>query len=260
MPLSQQECVLAIRVHSAALADVAQANLDADVEFCPGWSVRDLVHHVTQVHWFWTTIVEERLSQAPEEGRPEPAADDSMVAVFRAGAERLAAVLASADPADACWTWAPTRQDVGFVIRHQVQEIVMHHWDAAQAAGRLIEVAPEVAGDSVDEFLHVSVSNADDPADPVPPPMGSAFSLTSTDLDVAWVVVDGPAQPGIVEVTVTTSADTGGVPEVRGSATALLLWLYGRVEADPASRADTSGVDASDAKLLQRFRALCFTN
>jgi len=65
MSLTQEQCTSVIAAHSAALADIAGTNLDGKVEFCPGWTVRDLVHHVTEVHWFWATIVEDRITERP---------------------------------------------------------------------------------------------------------------------------------------------------------------------------------------------------
>jgi hypothetical protein len=63
MPLTQQECTAAIAEHSSGFADAAAGNLDAQVEFCPGWTVRDVVHHLTTVQWFWATLVEKGLTE-----------------------------------------------------------------------------------------------------------------------------------------------------------------------------------------------------
>ena len=54
----------AIAEHSAGFAAAADG-VDAEVEHCPGWTVADLVGHLTEVHWFWGTIVEERLKRRP---------------------------------------------------------------------------------------------------------------------------------------------------------------------------------------------------
>ena len=100
-----------------------------------------MVHHLTGVQWFWATLVEHGQTERPDDleragaGRRRDGLD-----VFRAGAERLVRVLADADPATPVWTWAPTKQDAGFVIRHQVQEAVGHHWDVAHAAGRSVRI------------------------------------------------------------------------------------------------------------------------
>lgn len=255
--LTPDRCMSAIAEHSAGLAAAADGRLDAPVEFCPGWTVRDLLHHVTRVHWFWATIVEEGLQAPPEDSRrPGAAPDGTVLETFSTGAERLVRVLGAADPGAPCWTWAPTRQDAAFVIRHQVQEAAVHHWDAAHAAGRGIDIAPEVAGDSVDEFLGISVSNLGDPADPLPPALDGRFALRCTDAEEAWVVADG-SRPGLALATRTTAADVeaGAVPAVSGTAGQLLLWLYDR-HGDPSGEADTTAVDV---ELLARFRALCFT-
>jgi len=262
MPLTPQQCTSTIAAHSAALADIAEGNLDADVEFCPGWTVRDLVHHVTQVHWFWATIVEDRLTQRPTHlVDPEAASDEETLPAFRAGAERLVRVLSATNPSTPVWTWAPHQQDAAFVIRHQVQEIVVHHWDAAHAAGRSIEVSPEVGADSVDEMLQFSVVNAanvDD--DPLPPALAGTFAIRAGDSDDAWVVTDGN-QPGLSHVTRATGAevDAQDLPAVTGTGGQLIRWLYGRL-GDPAGDADTSAVDAAHPDLLPRFRKLCFTD
>jgi uncharacterized protein (TIGR03083 family) len=256
--LTQQECLTAIAKHSAGFADIAAGNLDAEVEFCPGWTVRDLVHHVTQVHWFWATIVEEGRTERPDDlGELDKAPDDTTIETFHSGADRLIRVLGTVDPAKPVWTWAPAQQDAAFVIRHQVQEIVGHHWDAAHAAGRGIDLAPNVAADSVDEFLHFSVSNADDVDDPLPPALDGRFGVACTDSDAAWVLADGNP-PGTVAVSATSSEALRGdeVATVTGTGRQLLLWLYDR-HGDPSGDADLSAVDPP---LLQRFRALCYTD
>jgi uncharacterized protein (TIGR03083 family) len=260
MPLTQQECTAAIAEHCSGFADAAAGNLDAPVEFCPGWKVRDVVHHLTQVHWFWATIVEDGLTERPQDlDRPEPAPDESIIETFRSGAERLVRVLGVADPAARVWTWAPAQQDAGFVIRHQVQEAVGHHWDVAHAAGRTVQISPAVGADAVDEFLHFSVSNADDAAgdDPLPAPLEGRLGLACTDSDAAWLVADG-ALPGTATVSRTDRAGLAadGVPTVSGTGGQLLLWLYDR-HGGTSGEADVGDVDPA---LLQRFRGLCFTD
>ena len=98
MTLSTFDCIAAITEHSAGFAEVTRDNLDARVEHCPDWSVADLVWHLTEVHWFWSTIAAEQLSAPPEEGRRPPRPDDAgLVDAFKAGAVRLVEVLREAD-------------------------------------------------------------------------------------------------------------------------------------------------------------------
>jgi len=221
------EQIAAITEHSAGFADATRENLESPVAHCPGWTVADLVWHLTEVHWFWATIAEERLQSPPDESRrPARASDDGLVDAFVAGAGRLVHVLREADQSAPCWTWAPHQQDVAFITRHQVQEAAVHHWDAVHAAGGTLVLDAEVAADAVDEFLTFSLS---------PDPAGSAggFALRASDTGDTWGVADGDA------------------PVLEATASDLLLWLYDRVDLD------TSAVPA-DA--VARFREGCATD
>ena len=248
MTLSTFDCIAAITEHSAGFAEVTRDNLDARVEHCPDWSVADLVWHMTEVHWFWSTIAGELLSSPPDEGRRPPRPDDAgLVDAFKAGAVRLVEALREADQTAPCWTWAGWQQDVAFITRHQVQEAAVHHWDAVNAAGGSLTFEPAVAADSIDEFLHFSVASDDDPDEPTTPPLDGTLAFRATDTGDAWTLTDG-ARPGTARVT---SGTTDGVPTLEATASDLILWLYQRTDLD------TSAVPGD---LLARFRAICFTD
>lgn len=244
-----------IAEHSAGLARAAERNLDAPVEHCPGWTVADLVWHVTEVHWFWARMVAGLLSAPPEDeegpDRPEP---DQLISGFTAGAEHLVRVLADADPAAACWTWAPTQQNTGFVRRHQVQEAAVHHWDAEHAAGRDLALGTAMSVDAIDEFLTFSVRTVHDPAENPRPNLDGALVLAASDAGIEWTVTDDN-QPGTV--TFSTGSAQPGLARVTGSASDLLLWLYGRVPL-PVT-AGSAGQPAAE-QLVSRFRALSYTD
>lgn len=267
--LTTQQCLAAIERHSAELADAARGNLDARVEHCPDWSVADLVWHVTGVQWFWARIAEDLPLERPqhlmeEENRPaRPDSGDDLLALFRATTSDLVRVLGGADQSAACWTWAP-QQDVAFITRHQVQEAMVHAWDAANAAGRNLDLDAAAATDAVEEFLTVSVSSAEDPADPPRPPLEGAIWICACagaeGPSPTWLVIDGPV-PGTVAwqrvADGTEPADlVPGVPLAGGHSdpVAVLLWLYGRV-ADPFD-----GGLTGDPGVLTRFRALTYTD
>jgi uncharacterized protein (TIGR03083 family) len=248
MPIAAYDMLDAIGGYSTGFADAARGNLDATVESCPGWSMADLVWHLTEVQWFWATIVDERLGAPPDESRrPARPPADQLLETFLDGAEHLVEVLGSADGSDAVWTWAPAQHDVAFVSRHQVQEAAVHNWDAAHARGHDLVIACAVAEDAVDEFLTFSVSSDADPADTPRPSLAGSFCLRCTDAEGSWTLSDGTA-PGTVAATRGTAE---GVATIQASVSELLLWLYGRVTID------TSDVDLD---LLGRFRALCFTD
>lgn len=237
----------AIASHSDGLAQAAARDLDAPVEHCPGWDVAALVEHVIDVHWFWATIARERLQEPPDEARrPGPPGRGDLLETMREGANRLVEVLREADQSSPVWTWAPTRHDVAFITRHQVQEAAVHHWDAAHAVGRDIEIEDPVAVDSIDEFLNFSVSSDDDPASPARPSLNGCLVLRSTS-GPSWTVRDGNGA-GTIGVTRGAAA---GAASITASSGDLLLWLYGRKDLE---RGNVSG------DLVERFRALSFTN
>jgi uncharacterized protein (TIGR03083 family) len=242
-----------IAAHSAGLADAATGNLHAPVRSCPGWTVADLVWHVSKVHWFWGTIAAERLSEPPGEdrqpARPQP---EQLIAAFLAGADRLVSVLGSAEQSAAVWTWAPTQRDVAFITRHQVQEAAVHHWDAEDAAGRSLSFEAPMAIDSIEEFLTFSTSTVHDHPDVARPDLGGALVLAASDGQASWTIRDG-TEPGTVEFE--RGRTDPALPTVSASASDLLLWLYRRVEL-PVTATDA---DAAEA-LLSRFRNLSFTD
>jgi len=254
-PHLQFDPLAEIAEHSAGLARAAAGNLAAPVEHCPGWTVADLVWHVTEVHWFWAAIVAGLLPAPPEdeEGPQRPAAED-LISRFSAGAEHLVRVLAAADPAAACWTWAPTEQNAGFVLRHQVQEAAVHRWDAEHAAGREVALGTAMSADAIDEFLTHSMCTVHDPAEDPRPSLDGALVLSASDAGIDWTITDD-SLPGTV--TFSTGAAEPGLPRITGTASDLLLWLYGRVQL-PVT-AGPAGQAAAD-ELLSRFRALSFTD
>jgi uncharacterized protein (TIGR03083 family) len=243
-----------ITEHSAGLARAAENNLYAQVEHCPGWTVADLVWHVTEVHWFWSKIVEELPSEPPKEEGPQRPAPEELIARFSAGAEHLVRVLAAADAAAACWTWAPAQQNAGFVLRHQVQEAAVHHWDAEHAAGRDIALGTAMSADAIEEFLTFSVSTVDDQPEVPEPSLDGALVLSASDAGIDWTITDD-SLPGTV--TFSTGAAEPGLPRITGTASDLLLWLYGRVPL-PVT-AGSAGQQAAE-ELVARFRGGVYTD
>lgn len=232
--------------HSTGLADVAQANLSAPVVHCPGWSVGDLVDHVRQVHWFWAAVADGRLTAPPEDASAPPRpADPDLVPVFRDGARRLVDVLGAVEPTASVWTWAPAQQNIGFIQRHQVQEAAVHHWDAAHAAGPELTLTVPVAVDAIEEFLTFSVSSPADHPEKPRPDLNGGLVLRATDAPAAWTISDAEL-PGTVRFE-RRAADAAAT--VAGTASELLLWLYQRIS-----------LPAGDPELIDRFRALTFTN
>lgn len=246
MSLSTRRCLDAITTHSLGLAEAARENLAAEVEHCPGWTVADLVWHVTEVHWFWKTIAAGQLQQPPDETlRPQREPEERLVPAFLAGAADLVDTLRAADQAAPVWTWAPQR-DVAFITRHQVQEAAVHHWDAAFAASREIELEPDVAADGIEEFLTFSLATADEQEKLGAAPLGQDIVLSSTDGQGSWTIRDAEPEGPMTWVR----GGEEGAASVSGTTSQLLLWLYDRAELT---------LRADDDELAERFRRLRFT-
>ena len=225
----------------------ATAN-DADptlgVPTCPGWSIADLVWHLGAVHWFWTEIIETRATSPDgvEANRPSrPAAYNDLLTWAQSQADRLLAVLASSDDDVVVWTWAleATDHTVGFIRRHQVQEVAIHRWDLQNAASTSAPdpIEPEVASDSIDEMLAVSLPWSVRPEKPI---LGTVH-LHCTDTDGEWFVhTDGRVEP----------IHAKGDVAIRGAAADLLLALYKRVGLDGV---ELIGNDALARDLVDRI-------
>ncbi|MEP6817418.1 MAG: maleylpyruvate isomerase N-terminal domain-containing protein [Marmoricola sp.] len=268
MPLTLDRSLAAIAAHSRGLADAARDNLDARVEHCPEWSVADLVWHVTEVHWFWRTIAGGELDAPPDESlRPNRPDDDRLVDVFAAGAGALVETLRGADQGASCWTWA-SQKDVAFITRHQVQEVMVHHFDAANVRNEparkelrgLVDSNADLVVDAVDEFLTFSVSNPahiKENAAPLDGVLWFCGCVTAQDIDASWLINDGTV-PGTIEFSHDLTAQTDEAPAGHSVGEHcepgnLLLWLYGR-------RSDEQMFGEEPAAVVQRFRALCFTD
>lgn len=258
--------VEAIRRHTHHLRQAARDHFDEPIAACPGWTVADLVHHVTDVQWFWATIVSERLIREPptqDDPRrpPDGLAQDAALPLLAEMSDLLITAVDGPEEHQATpvWTWAPDDQTVGFVTRHQVQEAAVHDFDASMAAGVEWTIDPVVAADCVEEFLTHSVCSPADPAPAGTEPLGGPVRLLATDTPSAWEVNDG-SQPRTLDIVARSarwgqsgqdpSEETAAGDDRRLEATAgeLLLWLYGRAE-----------IGGVAADLVARFRALIWT-
>ena len=228
--IQQADYASSVERDSAGFADAARGNFAADVVACPGWNVADLVWHLREVQWFWCTVIDGRLTEPPDEASApsRPGDPEALLADFREGAADLVKAIHSADPAAACWTWAP-QKDVAFVIRHQAQEAAVHRWDAEYAAGREHHLEPEIAADSIDEFLTFSTGWVIDGSAPLP----GAVRLETTDAGGAWTVTEDDDR--VLQIVGLGHGGPGqghsrdAVTTVRGTASDLLLGLYRRV-------------------------------
>jgi uncharacterized protein (TIGR03083 family) len=166
----------ALHRESARFAAVLRdADPGASVPSCPDWDAAALLRHLTEVQWFWATIVEER-RQDPEglEEPTRPERYDDLVATFEEESDRLVRVLTEADPAEPVWMWAEDKT-VGYIRRRQAHEALIHRLDAELTTGAVTPLDPPLASDGVHEALDVMFGGC--------PPWGS-FEPTGARVDV----------------------------------------------------------------------------
>ena len=224
LPLEQQ--LDAISTEGDRFWDAIEAarDLNSQVPSCPDWDINDLAWHVLGVHAGWTELVEHPTDDPTKAFEAEVAGGDptfdntALVELGRGTMRRMVRTFGAADQSQPTWTWA-AQQDVAFITRHQVQEAAVHRWDAQTAAGVAVDpIEPEVAADSIDEFLTLGrpalTGNAAIPG---------SVHLHCTDVDGEWFVhPDGRVEP----------IHAKGDAALRGAASDLLLALYGRIPTD----------------------------
>ena len=217
--------LVAIAGESKRFYEVAStADMSVTVPGCPDWTVEDLVWHLAEVHAFWARIVEEKITDQSliEEGKPERPTDaQALIALGHAQCDRLIAALRSTDDDVPVWSWT-AQHDVGFVRRHQIQEAAVHRFDiesATPAGGS--PIAPEIAADSIDEYLTISLPAVRTWAKAADLP-GTAH-IHCTDADGEWFI-----ESNFVIERAHAKADVA----LRGTASDLLLALYQRLPVD----------------------------
>lgn len=211
-----------VAAEGAALADVAEGNLDRPVPGCPEWTVAQLVAHLGGVHAWTRRVVAaggERVS--PREMASPPEDPANLLPWFRAGVTELSAAL-SGDADAPAWTFPPNAPNtVGWWQRRQALETAVHRWDVQAAAdpGRVDVIAPDLAVTGIDEFLADFLPRA---LAANPGALTGTLHLHATDTPGEWWL-DFDAD-GLDTRRQHAKADTA----VRGPAPGLYLWLWNR--------------------------------
>ena len=251
------EHLRALRREGTALGDAAAAtDLDAPVPTCPGWTVRDLLQHMGDVHrWAATHVAErrtERVRDLPALFGPLPD-DDRLLPWYREGHAYLVETLTSADPNVQCWSFLPAPSPLGFWARRQAHETSIHRADADSARGAIRPFGPAFAADGVDELLLGFFGRApatrggldDQEARPE-----RTLHLRADDAAREWFLrIAGPSVTTSTDDAAAIDASTGDGPDcsVRASASDLYLLMW--------NRRTEIGLDVSgDTAAIQEWR------
>jgi uncharacterized protein (TIGR03083 family) len=144
---------------SARFTDLlTHADPAGTVPSCPDWSAADLLWHLTEVQWFWGSIVGRGLHD-PADARVRQAATsggyERLLGLQLEATERLLTALGAGDDGDPVWTWLDDDQTRGFVRRRQAHEVLIHRLDAEQLVGEVTPLDENLAADGVDEALRI---------------------------------------------------------------------------------------------------------
>jgi uncharacterized protein (TIGR03083 family) len=223
--------IAVIESEAARILAAYAANPGGKVPWSDRWSVNTVARHVAGSHHVVAQIIEDRPTAdfGRFEGLALPAkGDPGFPAWFAAGTEALVAQCRVAPAAEPCWTAHPAfGGTVGYWGRHMAYETLVHRWDAEAGAGIAgPAMDPEVAADALDEHLDLSVSATREVHGS---PAGPAVLVACTDADQEWYLDLAEAGRRTLHREPIDVALT-----LRGGAEALLLLLWGRLDAERA--------------------------
>ncbi|MGA7086927.1 MAG: maleylpyruvate isomerase family mycothiol-dependent enzyme [Candidatus Dormiibacterota bacterium] len=230
------ELIASLRNEGEALVAAAQrAGLDAQVPTCPGWLVRDLVHHTGGTHlWAAAHVSQQRPEQlGPEETlaltEPRPA-DDLLLPWYRDAHRTVIDALKRASPQLSCWTFLPAPSPLVFWARRQAHETEIHRADAEVAGGSIRPVPTGLALDGIEEMLFGFAARPRRLAVEGP----RRLQLSASDSAREWLVEIGPSG-----VKARRGGGTASDCQVIDTASNLFLLLWNRRPGDgPEVRGD----------------------
>jgi len=226
----------AIRSDGQAVLEAGHQGLDSSVPTAPGWTIRDVIAHLGQVHRQKAHIVRELLVDEPPEGPAAPA-DDQLLEWFAEGLHDLASVLSVTDPMTHVHSWHEPDQSVGFWVRRMAHETLIHRVDVELGHGSHTPVDPVLGADGVDEILDVFMAGFPPWAESTPSEVVVALESEGRAWRVRVGSWSGTSPRSGREFTDEAAIDfDGGDSEpaatIRGPGDALDLFLWGRGSAD----------------------------
>jgi len=218
------------------LASVREVEPEVRVPWCGRWRVRHLVVHLARIH-HWAAGQARRRQETPL-GRGPFVLDD----LYAAQAAELRDTLTALDPDAPAWTLDDSGV-VRFWHRRQVHETLVHLWDLRTAGGLLLDVAPALWADTVDELVTVMHPRQVALGRVAPLPVrvrvvaADARTTAHGGTPRSWTLhaaSDAPADPAV---------------EVTGPAASLALLLWGRTTPDDPALTTTGDRAALDVAL-----------
>ena len=222
-----------IETDNRSLLSVAEhADLTLPVPPCPGWTLRDLVEHVSGANRWVAQCVSSGLTPQRRILPTGPASDNELLAWSRESVDELLSVLSDTSPDELVWT--PIQGPLGssWWRRQAALEAAIHRTDAENAVDASSEaLTPALALDGIDEyaeeFLPLMLRGVSEP-----PPV-TAVLLSPDDSDESRTL-------SLIAAGTYSAAGPPAV-ELQAPASDLLLWMWNRV---PDGTLKVSGDDA----------------
>ena len=157
--------ITAVGTEAELFAEAARrGGLEVDIPSCPGWTMRDLVRHLSEIHLWAAARVAGRASKLwPDdisehtESWPELAVfwpdDDDLIDWYLETNANLVRALEVASPTDDMPTFLPAPSPLAMWARRQAHETAVHRFDAEDATGAGSGFEPAFAADGIDEMV-----------------------------------------------------------------------------------------------------------
>ncbi len=224
------EHIAAVGQEAKTFAEAArEGGLEAEIDACPGWNMRDLVRHLSEIHLWAAARIAKRTSKLwPDdisehtESWPELAVfwpdDGDLIDWYLETNANLVQSLESASPADDLPTFLPAPSPLAMWARRQAHEIAVHRVDAQNASGAGSGFDPVFASDGVDEMVSCFAPRAHE----FPTTRTRTMGVHAEDTDDRWHLTFTP--DGITTVRGNGPADV----MLTGDASDLYLVLWNR--------------------------------
>ena len=226
------EHITAVGQEAKLFAQAAeQGGFDVDIATCPGWTMRDLVRHLIEIHLWaaahvaqphdkpWVDDLAELTAFWPDLAVFWPN-DKDLVDRYLDTNANLVNALESAPLDVESFTFLPAPSPLAMWARRQAHETAVHRFDAENAAGITSEFNPQFAADGIDELVAAFAPRRNE----FPIESDQTMLVHAQDTNDAWRVTMGP------EGITTIRGDGPANVTLTGDASDLYLVLWNRTD------------------------------
>lgn len=244
-PVKSTEYEKLFQKNTALITELAKGNLDASVPAMAAWTLRELTVHVGGVWAFVSRSVAQGSSIDPNHGvatwgmaQDNRPTTENLSEWHSLEAQNLQKVIYSLKPDQNVWSSNLTDPTASYWMRRMCVEAAIHRWDAQSVTNSESEIDADLAIEGIDEFLDFFI----------PQRIPASFAGVGT---VHFHCTDGPGEWLITRTSEGIEVDRShakGDVALRGAASDLLLWVWGRKN---FSELETFG----DTNLLEEWQA-----